>query len=55
MGMGEPRKAMRPMMIAPLFLPMVRLTMGARNAPMMAETKTPLVIRPDCSVLKSQK
>ena len=55
MGMGEPRKAIRPMMIAPFFLPMVRLTMGARTAPRIAETKTPLVIIPCCWVVKSQK
>ena len=42
-------------MIAPRFLPIVRVTIGASTAPITAETKTPIVIKPICCGVNPQK
>ena len=54
-GRGEPMKAMKPRMIAPRFFPRVRVTIGAKTAPMTAETKTLEVTRKFSNALKAQK
>ena len=54
-GSGEPRKAIRPMMIAPRFLPIRRVTTGAIVDPRIAEMNTPIVTQPVSREVKPQK